>query len=1360
MSIYKIYTILLCALLALTKLSGQSHNNFQHLKPTYNGESIKPINSVQDHLGHIWFSYKSGLLIYDGYNYSHISIGEIFPIATQDDRINNISKDYHDNIWVLSNNGLIAKYNNNGQIEFLSSKIQAKITSIHMFSDSIFLVLKNGIILRYINDDFEKIVRIPEIDGIIKQIKDIEFFSSNDLYISTTDGNIMKYNISSKLLHEIKLPFSKYSGNLVLAKDYNKRLWIGTETSGLFVYDVINETFIQGSLFEANQFDIYHELFITIFCDSKGYIWAGTDGGGLYQVNLSNGAIEIFRHHPNNSFSLSSNTIMDVMEDSNGNIWIITNYGDLNIYSNRNSNINYHEGSGNRVPSRVLSIYKDSKDILWLGLDGTGLTKITTQANGNIEEKQYFNNINNGFYIQSIAEDDHGNFWFGTYKNGLWFYNSAKSEFKNIPIINSNNELVKDVRTVVKDFKNRIWVGSNNTLNIFSGENKQIAVFTNKMSKINNDMLQGMVEDKNGTIWLGYIYQGLIKLNENENNLQESTFTRYPNNENLLVENSYGIYDMTKDDNGIIWLVNSNKKLIKFNPENQTYHSFNKFEPLKDLDFQSILSTEKNKLWLGSTNGIWNLNLNDSITTSYHVKDGIQGNFLLGRSAFQDKNGLLYFGGENGLNFFDPQKINKQKSLVSFHIEAIEILNQPAKSIIPDQLTTGISNITALKLKNNQSSFSFKFSALDYILDSNFYYQYRLLGFNDKWIDTHKERVATYTNIPAGNYIFEVRAGSKRNNWDIGTKKIDINIESVIWNKPIAYLFYLLLFGLFIYFIRNWYSMKKNLLSEKISHQKERELSDLKMNFFTKMSHEIQTPITLILGPIGDMIKRAEQNGNLLLKQRLGIISNNVNRLSRIAFELTTARDKEIGQLSLMVTKNNLFEDLQNISLAFKEIARIKNIDFSINCPKNLIIVWYDKEKIEHVIYNLVSNAFKFTPKDGNIQLVVSPLNKKESIKISILDSGAGIPKEELKDIFKLFYQSELGKQKKGTGIGLALAKDILNLHHGKIKVNSSPTEGTNFTVILPISKNSYTDTERIMEDSEIPSAKDTPSHNEVQDQVDLLTNDIVKKTILIVEDSFELQVFLKDLLSPIYNILQAENGEEGLQYAKTRIPDLILSDIMMPVMDGIEMCNLLHKDPLTDHIPIVLITAKNSSNSKIQGLRSGAIEYINKPFDTNELILKINNIISSKELIISKYRKEIITSPDVKLDMSQDDVFLEKLMAEVNVRIKSPNFKMEELAEALHMSYSVLYRKCQAITGLNLVDFVCDLRLKKAVIILIKFGYSISETAFMVGFNDPRYFSKRFKKRFGVNPKLFIIESKKIGVQKYLKAHGLEIME
>jgi len=457
--------------------------------------------------------------------------------------------------------------------------------------------------------------------------------------------------------------------------------------------------------------------------------------------------------------------------------------------------------------------------------------------------------------------------------------------------------------------------------------------------------------------------------------------------------------------------------------------------------------------------------------------------------------------------------------------------------------------------------------------------------------------------------------------------------------------------------------------------------------------------------------------------------------LSRIVFELTSLRDKELEKLVLRAAEHNIVADLSEITSSFEEQAKFKGINFRCSYPCDELKMWYDKDKMEHIFFNLLSNAFKFTPKGGAITLDVIVEDWDRNVKISVTDSGPGIPREELENVFQLFYQADTGKQKAGTGIGLALTKELVDLHQGKIDVKSDPIKGTCFSVSFPIDKNRREDVDNGVAMETAIIEVEEADHELKEENMGTGTTKLAK-TILVVEDNYELQISLKDIFNDYYNVLLAENGEEGYALALEHNPDLIISDIMMPKLDGIEMSKMLQKNGITTHIPIILLTAKKAAKNKILGLRTGAVEYINKPFNTNELVLKVNNIITRSDRLIMKYKNDLITTPKNGGNRSQDEVFLENLIHLVENQISNPDFKTEDLSQDLNMSYSAIYRKFQGLTGKKIVDFVRTMRLKKAAVLIAECNYSVSEAAFLVGFNDPKYFSKCFKREFGKSPR------------------------
>lgn len=1326
-------------------------------------------NIVEDELGFIRISGASGIYKYDGYDFSLTTYKTIFGDGFKRDRDYTLVKGNKQNIWISTYNGELTKLGADGTKESYKNRIThnkapLQITAIKADNNDVWFGSVNGTLFKHNRTKIDSIASLPQIDGLNQAIKNIAVTDTNNVWMSTLQGKIYNYVLETNSLKSLDRFISKVQ-NVKITNDKDGRLWIATELEGLYSYNTKDSTFKQYDILDSTSTNLKkHHMFISIFCDSSGVIWAGTDGDGLYRINPKTESTTIFKENETNKFSISNNTVTHISEDTKGNIWIVSKKGTINVLPKRNNKIGYYNGLESNAPASVLSILKSSDGSLWLGTDGKGLNRVfpndtKIQYALNKKGKYFFG----GRYIQSLVEDAKGNIWIGTYQKGLWVFNAKSNMFTKIETTNSLGDSSSDIRFLFKDSKNRIWATSGAAIHVFSYSQKLLATYNYNTNGLFGNMSMSICEDENGSIWLGINPGRLFKFNENLNDLRQSYFTKH----NYYIRQSgdsrnYNIHGMVPDNNGHLWISCASGMLIRYNLINSTFESFTDKDDFKDIIVSSILIDNSNDLWLSSSNGVHHYNLESNELKSYYQMDGFQSDRFLRRSAFKDSDGIFYFGYENGVNAFLPSQLNKHQTNAKLYINNIEILNKPAQLIIRDQINKGVEYVKRLDLNSNQSSFSFQFSAIGNVIHPSYHYAYKLSGFDTDWIIPRNSRIASYTNIPYGNYTFEVKAGSKKGEWDIDPIKVGIYIKPPWWLSPIAYVFYVISGLLLIYGIVIWARLKSKLAKEAWQNNKEKELYALKMNFFAKMSHEIQTPLTLILGPIGDMLERASANRNQLLKQRLQIISNNANRLSRIAMELMTVRNKELGKLRLFASKNNLIADLKRIALSFCEQARFKNIDFIQEYPKKPVSIWYDKDKIEHVIYNLLSNAFKFTPKEGTISLKAVLNSDNDYIEISVTDSGPGISKEELEDIFKLFYQTDIGKHNKGIGIGLALTKELVSLHKGEINVESSPEFGTCFSVRLSTKDDVFTDDEKVfIDNSNLVSESLEPDFNLLEKEFDLKTaNNGAEKphTLLIVEDNVEMQIFLRDVLSDTYNLLIAENGKEGIKLAEKNNPDLIISDIMMPVMDGIEMSKKLQKKKSTSHIPIILLTAKNSTPTKLAGLKSGAIEYIVKPFNFQELSLKLKNIIDAKEKTLSKYKTDrLTTSVEIK-EPSKDDTFIKELVEELQSQIENPNFKLEELSQSLNMSYSVIYRKYQDISGKTLIELVRSLRLKKAALLIAKNGYNISEAAYMVGYKDAKYFTKCFKEEFGTPPATFKKESKSLGFKKIIEKYKIVI--
>lgn len=1336
--------ILICSVLYGTlQVFGQANFMVKHINPNYNNTQVEVSSIAQDSLGNIWMSNKDGILKYNGHSYILTKNKDVFPAILPGDKVDKFYSSSQNEIWVKSKEGLLTMYDAvKGEFLPLDKAFDAPVSTIKTRGKDIIVATENGDILTYDEGEIEHLFTVQNIDFKGNAVVDLEIIETS-LYVSTSHGKIYIYSFETKETEELVGLFTDYPENIILQADSENRLWIGTEAHGLFVYDVYKEKFVQDSFFFGDIDNITNELFFTMYFDGERNIYAGTDGGGLYIINSGTGKVNVYKYKYPREFTLSSNTIVNINKDASDNIWLVTNYGDVNVIPKASNNINYHSGSVQNIPLRVLSIYRSSQNDLWIGTDGNGLVKIQK----NQKEEEFFNDINNNFYIQSITEDNNANMWFGTYRNGLWKYENKTQRFTKIPVKNKQNQLATDIRSVYKDSKGRLWVGSNISLNIYTDEGKLLASFNNKSHGLNGSNFESIIEDQNKSIWVGQVNSGLFKFIEDSLNVSNSTFKNYPH----LESTSIRVRDMSLGKANELWIIDEKNNLLKFNTKTEQYQSFKDFLPNRKYNFNAVITQDESNLWISSNNGIHNLNFETNLIQSFYTSDGLQENRHMLKSKYKDEEGNIYFGSEKGIHYFDPKILKKNTTKGHLFINLIEILNQPAKDIIPEQISSDIFNTTQLDLESNQSSFSVKFSAINNILSSNYFYSYKLKGFDEDWKISQSEGVATYTNLPPGKYTLVLKANEINKPTKELVKNIAITVAPPLWQTNGAYLAYFIIFAMLSFSTTRWYIVRKKLLINKISRKKEKELHKTKMNFFTKMSHEIQTPITLILSPIENMIERAECNGDYLLKERLNLIANNARRLSRIGKELTLARDKSMANLKLQASLNNLYENISTISLSFKELARIKKIDFDVTCPKDLNTTWYDKEKLEHILYNIIDNAFKFTPKEGRIHILVKTSKNKKQAKVLVSDTGVGISKQQMENIFKLFYRAS--QEVKGMGVGLALTKELVDIQKGKIKVRSSSSKGTTFIIKIPITEDSYKAHEKITPEKDFNRVlKPLPTSTEKN-----LEHDDLKKTILIVEDNFELQNFLKQLLSDEYNILTAEDGAEGFEVAKRQFPDIILSDIMMPNLNGVELCKKLVKDKQTKHIPIIVLTAKNSTHAKLEALESGAIEFLQKPFNIKELQLKIKNNLTRRDQIIYRYQNTLTHNPHLKNERSQDQIFLEKLNKIVNDNLNNTNFRIEELAEQINMSHSSLYRKCSSLTGMSVVDYIKQIRLKKAAILLVKYGYSISEVAYLVGFNNPKYFSNCFKAFFNKTPKKFKSEVlAHQSIDSYLKTYNI----
>ena len=800
-----------------------------------------------------------------------------------------------------------------------------------------------------------------------------------------------------------------------------------------------------------------------------------------------------------------------------------------------------------------------------------------------------------------------------------------------------------------------------------------------------------------------------------------------------------------------------------------------------------ILEDSHGNLWISTNKGISRFDPVKFIFRNYDVSDGLQSNQFSYSSVLKTRDGWFYFGGIYGFKVFHPDSIRENTVIPPVIITDFRLFNQPVQPGASDSpLSTHISETNQIELNHKQSVISFEFTALNFTSPEKNEYEYIMEGFETIWNKTGTQRIATYTNLAPGDYTFRVRGSNNDGIWNETGASVNLTLRPPYYKTRLAFALYTLLFILMLFLFRNYTlsraQMKNEIKLKEFEKQQIEEVNQMKLKFFTNISHEFRTPLSLILSPLEKLVgdNKFDDSTNHLFK----LMYRNASRLLRLINQLMDLRKIEKGSMNLRVAENNIVAFLTEIKSAFDQLASDHRIEYIFKSQNESFMVYFDSEKVEKIIFNLLSNAFRFTPDGGKISLrfkvfsdtELHPVDKKSKrinktqsfpdhfkngfIEISITDTGTGITPEEQEKIFDRFYQAGLQESVKGgyyttgTGVGLSLVKDLAELHKGIIKLKSHPGAGSRFSLLLPVDPSCYTQNEIVVPETPISSefkslrVDDENYENSEKTEISKKAASHTAETpiILVVEDSSDIRDFIRMSLEDEYRVFEAKNGKEGIENARTIVPDLIISDIMMPITDGIEMARLLKEDEVTSHIPLIFLTSKTGEMNQMEGFETGGQDYIVKPFNPKILLLKIKNILSSHQKIKQKIKKQILLEPsEVKIE-SIDEKFLKRAVEIVEKNIAEPEFDVTAFVNEIGMSRSVLYRKIQAVTGQSANEFINNIRLKRATQLLSKKSMNISEVSYSVGFNDPQYFSKCFRKEFGVSPTQYVTNADKAG--------------
>ena len=1197
--------------------------------------------------------------------------------SLSDDEVRSIYEDHLGQLWIGTNSGGLDKF------------IREKDLFIHYRHNS-----KNS---ESLSDD--KVLSIYED-------------SFRNLWVGTGNGGLNKFDrAKDSFTHFTYNSANQYSisANRVFAilEDHSRNLWLGTMEGGLNKYIPEHNTFISYKSNPDYSNSISSNGIFSLFEDRTGVLWIGTYGGGVNKLDQSKEQFRLFRNDPYDPNSLSNNGVFSICEDRHGIIWIGTSSGLNKFDRNGKKFIAYHHNllnTSSLSDDEVLSIYEDMSGELWIGTYGGGLNLFNRRINQFINFK---NNPNDSTSLSaneifSICEDDLGNLWIGTDGGGLNKFDKRKKQFTRY-LNNPNDETslsANRIFTLYKDVEGNMWIGTDsgglNKLDSRTGKFIHYKYKPDDPTSLSNDGVLSICQSKTGTLWIGTYGGGLNKFDA-----LTGKFKHYRIKDGLPSDVVYGILE---DDAGNLWL-STNYGLSKFNP---------------------------------ATGAVKN----------YEETDGLQGNEFNQGSYCKIKTGEMFFGGPNGFNFFSPDSIKNNPYPPRIVITDFQLLHKPI-SIGYDSLfgrtilKKSISKTEIIELNHNDNIISFEFTALDFRNPTKNRYAYILEGFDEEWTHTDaSRRIVTYTNLDPGEYTLKVKGSNNDGIWNEAGTSLKIIINPPWWTTWWAYTIYGILIFLIIMVLRQ-YDLKRQRLKHQLELEHEHaekleELDQMKSRFFTNISHEFRTPLTLILGPAEKIISESvDANAG----KQAGLIKRNANRLLDLINQLLDLSKIEAGKLKLEASLSNLSAFVKGIAEAFESLAERKDIDMRIHIEKQFIEVYFDKDKMQKIITNLLSNAFKFTKEGGQVEIKLFETEHNSAI-ISVRDTGVGISAEDLLKIFDRFYQSDssVTRESEGTGIGLALTKELVELHKGIINIESKEGEWTEVKVELPLGKEHLKENQIVeseeedLIDKEIFVGDYLPETSEIQDY-ELIKAD--KNIVLIVEDNYDVREFIRESIGHEFCVSEAMNGEQGLRKAEKFIPDLIISDVMMPKMDGYEMMRRIKQDEKTSHIPVILLTAKSDRDSRLEGLGLGADDYLTKPFDTKELMARIKNLIDTRILLQQKFSSGTIVQKlkDKPGINPLDEKFINKIMSVIEAHLSEEEFSIEEISEEIGMSRAQIYRKLKALTGKSPSLFLRTVRLNKAQDMIQNKEFSISEISYKVGFSSPAYFSRCFKEEFGYSP-------------------------
>ncbi len=1361
---FKIFLLFLLLVFSINKIIAQSTQyQFSHLTIS-NGLLHNGVTAIlKDKKGFMWFGTMAGLNRYDGYKFKSFKHDPRDTSSLGDDFIVNIFEAPNNKLCLKNRTGLnfydqkTEKFTNQRRSYLSGLHIPGRdVMSLMKDKTGNFLFLTPTGVYRYNprlkNTDI--VYTNKSISAIPDAVQNLAVDSRNNIWMITLNGILQKFDINTKQI-TYRLSVSGFNFNkpriYAVFLDKDDDVWLYASNFALGVYYINTTTNAIKHFEKANRLSrLNSDKIDNIIQDDKGLLWIATDHGGINLLDKKDFSIKYLVNREDDAKSISQNSVISMYKDSSGIIWLGTYKKGVNYYHENIIKfplIHHYSSDPNSLSYDDVNVFaEDAKGNLWIGTNGAGLVYYDRKSNKFSPYKHSLTNKNTvcNDVIVSLYIDRDKKLWIGTYLGGLDCYDGKTfTHYKHNDT--DTNSLSNDcVYGIIEDSEKSMWVGTlGGGLNRLDKQSKTFYHYRhNQKNAIHSDFVMSMLESKAGDIWLR-TPEGIDVISKKTGKLLH--YFHDDKNSNSLVHNNVSSFFI--DSRGWLW-AGTREGLSILNLASGKFTNFKKEDGLPNNMVLGILEDNSHNIWLSTAGGLSNVVLTknkDRLSFSfknYDESDGLQGLEFNENSAFKTSKDELIFGGANGFNIFDPSNIKPNKNKSDIVLTDLQVLN---KSLSPGQEINGniilpksITETDFITLPHNENVFSIEFAALDFFDPDKAKLQYMLDGFDKDWLTAdNKVRKATYTNLDAGTYTFKV----KNANYDgIGNAKklfLKIKVLPPFWKTPYAYIAYLIMLAGTLLYIRGKgikkISAQFAVEQERQEAQRMHELDMMKIKFFTNVSHEFRTPLALILAPVDKILKQVIEPDQ---RKQLQIVNQNARRLLNLVNQLLDFRKMEVHELKLHTTRGDIIAFIQEISESFTDVAEKKNIGFLFDSETDSLQTEFDHDKIERILFNLLSNSFKFTPEHGHVSVLLNLVENSQTVEknleIKVIDTGIGIPLDKHDKIFDRFFQNDIpgSMVNQGSGIGLAITKEFVKLHNGTIRVESEPEQGSCFIVSLPV-KNNISNTTKT-QDVKITS-------KESETVLSPALRNEKKQTVLIIEDNDDFRFYLKDNLKGVFNIIEAVNGKEGWQKALALHPNLVVSDISMPEMNGIDLCRKIKADPRTSHLPVILLTAITGEEQQIKGLETGATDYLTKPFNFEILLSKIKNILFQQESIRKTYQKQVKVLPSEVTSESPDTIFIQKALQIIDKNIPNPNFSVEELSSEMFVSRVTLYNKMLLLTGKSPVELIRSLRLKRAAQLIEKGHLTISQIAYKVGFKSQKYFVKSFKAEYNTIPSAYL---------------------